>query len=91
MKLGRRREKEHFLFVPAFSKLWRLCGFWRLGLREKLHITYLLTRYGIYGVVRRLKYRKYACASSALYLQHPVSRYRRIYTDLLRSYHIVTI
>ncbi len=47
---------------------------------------YLLTGYRIYFVVGRLKYRKYACASSALYLQHPVSRYRRICTYLLRSY-----
>ena len=47
---------------------------------------YLLTGYRIYVVVRRLKYRKYACASSALYLQHPVSRYRRNRTYLLRSY-----
>ena len=33
---------------------------------------------------------KYACASSALYLQHPVSIYRKICTDLLKSYHITT-
>ena len=52
---------------------------------------YLLTGYRIYSVVRRLKYRKYACASSALYLQHPVSRYRRICTDLLRSYFLANL
>ena len=49
-------------------------------------ISYLLTGRRFYGVVRRLKYALYAWASSVLYVRPPVSRYRRICTDLLRIY-----
>ncbi len=74
---------EHFHhFVSEYENSFQKA----YGLFRKVVSEYLLTWYRIYEVIRRLKCALDACSSSALCQQHPVSRYRRTCTDLLRSY-----